>query len=40
MFKSQEEKEAYYAKNENVKRKVDLVKEYLLTNFHVVLPEK
>lgn len=40
LLKSKEEKELYYTKNEHVKKKVDLVKEYFLENFGVVLPEK
>lgn len=38
-FKKPSEKEIYYAKNADVKRKVELVKEYFLENFGITLPE-
>lgn len=33
------EKEKYYAKNSNIKIKVELMKEYFLENFEITLPE-
>ena len=38
-LKKPSEKETYYAKNADVKRKVELVKEYFLENFGITLPE-